>query len=56
LLKKDPSQRLGFHNEFEEVKRHAFFKNLNWHELLRKEKDGPLKPNFSKFYFDREYI
>ena len=30
LLEKDPSQRIGFHNEFEEVKTHPFFKNLDW--------------------------
>ena len=56
MLQKDPTRRLGFYNEFEEVKDHPFFENLDWQKILNKEKEGPLKPSLYGFYFDKEYV
>ena len=34
LLIKDPEERLGYHQGFDEVKRQAFFKQIDWDTLL----------------------
>lgn len=45
LLVKDPRQRLGGGEEdAKELKRHPFFKNLDWNALARKEIPAPFKP------------
>ncbi|KAK9877248.1 hypothetical protein WA026_016990 [Henosepilachna vigintioctopunctata] len=45
LLVKDPRQRLGGgEGDAEELKRHPFFKNLDWNKLYRKEIPAPFKP------------
>lgn len=45
LLVKDPRKRLGGGEEdAKELKRHAFFKNLDWNKLARKEIPAPFKP------------
>ena len=56
LLHKDPTKRLGFENDFDDIKSHPFFQTINWNKLMLKEKSGPLKPHLSGFYFDREFI
>lgn len=56
LLNKEPHKRLGYTNEFLEVKTHAFFAGLNWQKVERKEYEGPLKISMDKFYFDREFV
>lgn len=56
LLHKDPTKRLGYENDFEDIKAHPFFQTINWNKLMLKEKSGPLKPHLSGFYFDREFI
>ena len=38
------------------MKRQEFFKNLDWQALARKERNGPLKPHLSGYYFDAEYV
>jgi serine/threonine protein kinase len=38
LLQKDPQRRLGGSDEdAEEIKRHPFFKNIEWEKLYKKE-------------------
>ncbi|CAH0546581.1 unnamed protein product [Brassicogethes aeneus] len=45
LLVKDPRKRLGGGKEdAKELKRHSFFKNLDWKKLERKEIPAPFKP------------
>ncbi|XP_049819509.1 ribosomal protein S6 kinase alpha-5 isoform X2 [Aethina tumida] len=45
LLVKDPRKRLGGGEEdAKELKRHAFFKDLDWDKLERKEIPAPFKP------------
>lgn len=45
LLVKDPRKRLGGGEEdARELKKHAFFKNLDWNKLARKELPAPFKP------------
>ncbi|KAJ8919730.1 hypothetical protein NQ315_006258, partial [Exocentrus adspersus] len=45
LLVKDPRKRLGGGEEdAKELKRHPFFKNLDWNKLARKEIPAPFKP------------
>lgn len=43
LLQRDPHERLGY-NGFQEVKQHAWFKDIEWDKLLRKEIKPPYKP------------
>ena len=43
LLNKKYNERLGFSNDFEEIKKHEFFKNINFSELLNKKKESPYK-------------
>ncbi|CAH1981370.1 unnamed protein product [Acanthoscelides obtectus] len=45
LLVKDPRRRLGGGEEdAKELKRHSFFKSLDWEKLARKEIPAPFKP------------
>ncbi|XP_059145351.1 ribosomal protein S6 kinase alpha-5-like, partial [Physella acuta] len=44
LLTKDPTKRLGSRNA-EEVKRHPFFKTLNWDDLAQKKVPAPFVPS-----------
>ena len=56
LLHKDPTKRLGYDNEFEEIRAHPFFSSIDWDKLLLKQKSGPLKPHLSGLYFDKEFV
>lgn len=42
LLTKNPNQRLGFKGA-EEVKKHPFFKDIDWEAMLHKEITPPLR-------------
>jgi len=44
LLNRDPTKRLGSKNDVDDIKAQAFFKELGWEKLLRKEIDPPYKP------------
>lgn len=45
LLVKDPRKRLGGgEGDAKELKRHPFFRNLDWNKLVRKEIPAPFKP------------
>jgi len=45
LLQKDKNKRLGADNDAEDIKNHAFFKQIDWVALERKEIEPPFKPN-----------
>lgn len=48
LLKFKPLERLGANN-YEEIKEHSFFKDLDWKKLENKELDSPLLPIITEF-------
>ncbi|XP_018409716.1 PREDICTED: serine/threonine-protein kinase Sgk3 [Nanorana parkeri] len=45
LLEKDPKQRLGSNNDFEEIKYHPFFTCINWNDLAEKKIPPPYDPH-----------
>lgn len=57
LLKRRPKDRLGFKNGIIDIKEHAWFRNVNWVELYRKELKAPFNPrpgdNFDTNYCNR---
>ncbi|XP_062393126.1 ribosomal protein S6 kinase alpha-3-like [Sardina pilchardus] len=60
LFKRNPGNRLGAGPDgVEEIKRHAFFSNIDWNKLIRRELPPPFKPASGRrddtFYFDKEY-
>ena len=44
LLKKKYEERLGFKNDFDEVRNHEFFKEINFSDLTNKKIGSPYKP------------
>lgn len=44
LLEKNPTKRLGFKEDAEELKRHKFFKKINWKKLKEKASKAPMVP------------
>lgn len=44
LLNRDPNKRLGSQNDLLDIQQHAFFKSIDWNELLLKKYDMPYKP------------
>jgi serum/glucocorticoid-regulated kinase 2 len=59
LLEKDPKKRLG-RNEADDIKKHIFFRNIDWDLLKRKLYNSPMKPElngkFDVSYFSEEFI
>lgn len=60
LLKKIPEQRLGSGpQDGEDIKRHRFFENVNWCEVLARRVDPPFKPGLVSeddvSMFDQEF-
>jgi hypothetical protein len=47
LLIRDPSQRLGAHSDSEEIKKHPFFKRVDWGQVMRREQRMPRPPRHS---------
>ncbi|KAG9478873.1 hypothetical protein GDO78_012503 [Eleutherodactylus coqui] len=45
LLEKDPKQRLGFRDDFQEIKKHPFFSSINWTDLVEKKIPPPYDPH-----------
>ena len=45
LLQKDKKKRLGSVEDTEELKRHEFFKPINWTDLESKNIPPPFNPN-----------
>jgi hypothetical protein len=44
LLNKQSDKRLGSNNGFEEIKKHEFFKDINFDDLINKKINAPYKP------------
>src|SRR5437764_3169061 len=47
LLARNPHNRLGSHNDAEEIKSHSFFTNVDWDALYQKQVPPSFKPNVS---------
>lgn len=45
LLQKDRTKRLGFTDDFTEIKTHMFFSPINWDDLNAKKLTPPFNPN-----------
>jgi serine/threonine protein kinase len=44
LLKKNPDERLGGSNEFEEIKNHKFFEGVNFNDIINRKIEPDFKP------------
>ncbi|GAB9464038.1 Agc protein kinase [Globisporangium polare] len=44
LLDKKQEDRLGFHHGVSEIKQHAFFKDVDWDKVLKRQTQPPLVP------------
>jgi serine/threonine protein kinase len=59
LLNRNPKHRLGAINDAEELKQHAFFNDIDWVALSRKQITPPFKPKLKNetdvSYFDPEF-
>ncbi len=55
LLRKNPDRRLGAsERDAEDVKKQAFFRNVNWEELLMRKVEPPFVPTVVRtFYLQR---
>lgn len=52
MLEKDPTNRLGTKEGFDEIMKHPFFSSLDFSELVNKKIDPPFKPKLSADVFD----
>uniref|UniRef100_A0A673NJI9 Serine/threonine-protein kinase Sgk1 n=1 Tax=Sinocyclocheilus rhinocerous TaxID=307959 RepID=A0A673NJI9_9TELE len=59
LLEKDHTRRLGYRDDFNEVKGHEFFSSINWDDLEQKKLPPPFNPSVESQYdisnFDPEF-
>jgi len=60
LLVREPKKRLGSLNDFDDLKKHKWFKDLNWDLLHEKKIEAPFKPKVVgdnwMDNFDEEFI
>ncbi|CAJ0966076.1 unnamed protein product [Ranitomeya imitator] len=49
LLEKDPKQRLGSKDDFNEIKNHPFFSSINWTDMVEKKISPPYDPHVGCF-------
>ncbi|PVD23395.1 hypothetical protein C0Q70_16664 [Pomacea canaliculata] len=60
LLQKEKEKRLGAKRDFEEIKHHDFFADINWNDLDSKKIPPPYNPNVSDQldlrHFDPEFV
>jgi hypothetical protein len=47
LLKKNPSERLGFVNNAEDIKKHRFFGDIDWDQLKARQCKPPISFEFN---------
>lgn len=47
LLEKDPRKRLGYKRDAEELKKHKFFRGIDWEILKQKRYNAPEKPSLN---------
>ncbi|KAK2814830.1 hypothetical protein Q7C36_023096 [Tachysurus vachellii] len=59
LLEKDNTRRLGYNDDFNEVKSHIFFASINWDDLVERRIPPPFNPSVESQYdisnFDPEF-
>ncbi|CAG9326813.1 unnamed protein product [Blepharisma stoltei] len=55
LMEKNPEDRLGFKNGFDDVKEHPWCSKIQWDKLLNKKKLPPFLPSVRASNFDEEY-
>ena len=60
LLVRDTKKRLGSVNDFEDIKKHSWFKDIDWDKLYNKKITPPFKPKVSgdnwMDNFDQEFV
>lgn len=60
LLNRDTKKRLGAGNDFDDIKSHPWFKDIDWDKLFNKKIEPPFKPKVSGDYwmdnFDQEFV
>ena len=60
LLNRDTKKRLGAVNDFEDIKKHSWFKDIDWIKLYNRKLDPPFKPKVSgdnwMDNFDKEFV
>jgi serine/threonine protein kinase len=52
MLKKDPNKRI---QSISEIKKHTWFKDVNWDDVLNKRLTPPIVPNVKESHIDPEY-
>ncbi|XP_030623258.1 serine/threonine-protein kinase Sgk3 [Chanos chanos] len=59
LLEKDHTRRLGYRDDFNEIKSHDFFSSINWDDLEERKVQPPFNPSVESPYdisnFDPEF-
>ena len=55
LLLRKPNKRLGYKNGINELKKHIWFKDIDWEKLEKKEIEAPFLPDKNSENFDKEY-
>ena len=55
LLLRKPNKRLGYKNGINELKKHIWFKDIDWEKLEKKEVEAPFLPDKNSENFDKEY-
>lgn len=54
---KDPSKRIGNKADANEIKKHPFFENINFEDILKKKIRPPLSDILKDFYyFDKKLL
>ena len=56
LLKKNPDERLGASNGFDEIKQHKFFEGINFEDIINKQYEPDYKPEVINILKVRENI
>eukprot|EP00360_Condylostoma_magnum_P000718 CAMPEP_0168314368 /NCGR_PEP_ID=MMETSP0210-20121227/7325_1 /TAXON_ID=40633 /ORGANISM="Condylostoma magnum, Strain COL2" /LENGTH=246 /DNA_ID=CAMNT_0008280763 /DNA_START=796 /DNA_END=1533 /DNA_ORIENTATION=- len=46
LLNRNPSERLGYNRDAEEIKEHDYFRDIDWRSVMRRELRLPFPPRF----------
>ena len=60
LLHRDAKKRLGAGGDFEDIKKHSWFKDIDWEKLYNKKVIPPFKPKVTgdnwMENFDQEFV
>ena len=55
LLEKNCDERLGNDGDFDKIKNHDFFKDINFDDLLNKKIESPYKPSFKNDFHNNNF-